>query len=79
MRKNLLPVAALLLGTLFLFLGNGLQGLLLPVRGTAEGYPTTILGLIGTSWAAGFVLGCFFARMSSSALAMCAPSASLLR
>lgn len=61
MRKNLLPVAALLLGTLFLFLGNGLQGLLLPVRGTAEGYPTTILGLIGTSWAAGFVLGCFFA------------------
>ncbi|WP_429813356.1 MFS transporter [Ensifer sp. B1-9] len=61
MSKNLLPVAALLLGTLFLFLGNGLQGLLLPVRGTAEGYPTTILGLIGTSWAAGFVLGCFFA------------------
>ncbi|MBD9627378.1 MFS transporter [Ensifer sp. ENS06] len=61
MRKNLLPVAALLLGTLFLFLGNGLQGLLLPVRGTAEGYPTTVLGLIGTSWAAGFVLGCFFA------------------
>ncbi|OOG72633.1 MFS transporter [Sinorhizobium sp. A49] len=61
MRKNLLPVASLLLGTLFLFLGNGLQGLLLPVRGTAEGYPTTILGLIGTSWAAGFVLGCFFA------------------
>ncbi|KSV94524.1 MFS transporter [Sinorhizobium sp. GL28] len=61
MRNNLLPVAALLLGTLFLFLGNGLQGLLLPVRGTAEGYPTTILGLIGTSWAAGFVLGCFFA------------------
>lgn len=62
MRKNLLlPVAALLLGTLFLFLGNGLQGLLLPVRGTAEGYPTNILGFLGTSWASGFVLGCFFA------------------
>ncbi|UTG97307.1 MFS transporter [Sinorhizobium meliloti] len=61
MRNNLLPVAALLLGTLFLFLGNGLQGLLLPVRGTAEGYPTTILGLFGTLWATGFVLGCFFA------------------
>ncbi|MCA1406065.1 MFS transporter [Ensifer sp. IC3342] len=59
MRKNLLPVTALLLGTLFLFLGNGLQSLLLPVRGTAEGYPTTILGLLGTSWASGFVLGCF--------------------
>ena len=41
MRKNLLPVAALLLGTLFLFLANGLHSLLLPVRGTTEGYSTT--------------------------------------
>ncbi len=75
MRNNLLPVAALLLGTLFLFLGNGLQGLLLPVRGTAEGYPTTILGLFGTLWATGFVLGCFFAPNVVSASGMCAPSA----
>ena len=61
MRKNLLSVFALLLGTLFLFLGNGLHGLLLPVRGAAEGYSTTLLGLLGTSWATGFVLGCLFA------------------
>jgi MFS family permease len=61
MRKNLLPVAALLLGTLFLFLGNGLHSLLLPVRGTTEGYSTTLLGLLGTSWASGFVLGCLLA------------------
>ncbi len=61
MRRNLLPVLALLLGTLFLFLGNGLHGLLLPVRGSAEGYSNEILGLLGTSWATGFVLGCFFA------------------
>ncbi|OJF94539.1 MFS transporter [Pararhizobium antarcticum] len=59
--KNLLPVAALLLGTLFLFLGNGLHSLLLPVRGTTEGYSTTLLGLLGTSWASGFVLGCVLA------------------
>ncbi len=52
---------ALLLGTLFLFLGNGLHGLLLPVRGAAEGYSNEILGLLGTTWAAGFVLGCFVA------------------
>lgn len=52
---------ALLTGTFFLFLGNGLHGLLLPVRGTAEGYSTTALGLLGTSWASGFVLGCFLA------------------
>ncbi|MBW9065240.1 MFS transporter [Rhizobium herbae] len=61
MRKNLLPVASLLLGTLFLFLGNGLHSLLLPVRGTTEGYSTTLLGLLGTSWASGFVLGCLLA------------------
>ncbi len=61
MTRNILPVLALLVGTLFLFLGNGLQGLLLPMRGTNEGYTTTVLGLLGTSWAAGFVLGCLLA------------------
>ncbi|SMC41649.1 Predicted arabinose efflux permease, MFS family [Rhizobium sp. RU36D] len=61
MRRNLLPVLALLSGTLFLFLGNGLHGLLLPVRGSAEGYSNEVLGLLGTTWATGFVMGCFFA------------------
>lgn len=61
MSRNLLPVFALLSSTLFLFLGNGLQGLLLPVRGSAEGYSNEVLGFLGTSWAAGFVIGCFVA------------------
>ncbi len=61
MRPNLLPVLALLTSTLFLFFGNGLQGLLLPVRGSQEGYSNEILGLIGTTWASGFVIGCFVA------------------
>jgi MFS family permease len=61
MRRNLLPVLALLSGTLFLFLGNGLQGLLLPLRGALEGYSNETLGLLGTTWAAGFVIGCFVA------------------
>lgn len=61
MRRNLLPVFSLLVGTLFLFFGNGLHSLLLPLRGTAEGYSTTTLGFLGTSWSAGFVAGCFFA------------------
>lgn len=61
MRRNLLPVFSLLVGTLFLFFGNGLHSLLLPLRGTAEGYSTTTLGLLGTSWSGGFVAGCFFA------------------
>ena len=63
MTRNLLPVLALLAGTLFLFLGNGLHGLLLPMRGANEGYSTTVLGLLGTSWATGFVLGCLFAPL----------------
>jgi MFS family permease len=32
-----------------------------PVRGNLEGYATTTLGLLGTSWAAGFVIGCLVA------------------
>ncbi|MCB1447087.1 MAG: MFS transporter [Rhizobiaceae bacterium] len=62
MRQNLLSVLALLTGTLFLYLGNGLHSLLMPMRGTVEGYSETVLGFFGTSWAAGFVLGCIFAR-----------------
>ncbi|MCA0255249.1 MAG: MFS transporter [Proteobacteria bacterium] len=61
MRSNILPVFALLLGTLFLFWGNGLHSLLLPVRGAQEGYSNEMLGLLGTSWATGFVAGCFLA------------------
>lgn len=61
MRRNLLPVLALLLGTAFLLAGNGLHGLLLPLRGTLEGFSPASLGLLGTSWAAGFVVGCLYA------------------
>ncbi len=61
MPRNLVPVFALLFGTLFLYFGNGLQSLLLPVRGSAEHYSNSLLGLLGTTWAVGFVLGCLFA------------------
>jgi MFS family permease len=56
-----LSVFALLRGTAFLLVANGLLGILLPVRGAAEGFPTVMLGLLGTSWAAGFVLACLLA------------------
>lgn len=62
MHRNLLPVLSLLLGTAFLLAGNGLHGLLLPMRGTAEGFSSTSLGLLGTAWASGFVLGCIYAQ-----------------
>lgn len=61
MARNILPIFALLLGTAFLLAANGLHGLLLPMRGTLEGFSSASLGFLGTSWAAGFVLGCLLA------------------
>ena len=58
MTRSLLPVAALLLGAAFLFLAGGVSGLLLPLRGAHEGMGALSLGLLGTGWAVGYVLGC---------------------
>ena len=58
MASTLLPIAALLLGSVFLYLAGGLHGLLLPIRGNIEGFTTTELGLIGTGWSIGFMAGC---------------------
>lgn len=58
MARQIVPVLALLLSTAFLLAGNGLHSLLLPVRGTIERFTTNEIGLVGTGWATGFVLGC---------------------
>ncbi|MGB3245337.1 MAG: MFS transporter [Sulfitobacter sp.] len=58
MFKQILPVGALLLGSFFLLFGGGINGLILPVRGTAEGFSSLSLGLLGTGWALGYVSGC---------------------
>ena len=58
MARQILPILALLVSTAFLLAGNGLQGILLPLRGAAERFSTLELGLMGAGWAAGFVLGC---------------------
>ena len=55
------PIFSLLRGTAFLLAASGLHSLLLPLRGQAEGFSTTSLGLLGTAWAGGFVAGCFYA------------------
>ena len=56
-------IISLLCGTAFLLAGSGLHGLLLPLRGQAEGFSTSSLGLLGTAWAAGFVAGCYIVPM----------------
>ena len=58
MPTNLRPIASLLLGVALLLAGNGLQFTLLPLRGTADGFSTLALGLIGSAYYLGFVGGC---------------------
>ena len=54
----LLSVAALLFSVAFLITGNGLQMMLLPIRGGEEGFSAVQLGLMGSGYYLGFVLGC---------------------
>lgn len=48
---------ALLLGIGLLMLGNGLQGTLLGVRATLEGYSSGVIGLVMSGFFMGFLLG----------------------
>lgn len=58
MVKSLLPLTALLLGSAFLLFAGGVNSLILPIRGEAEGFSAAALGLLGTGWAVGYVIGC---------------------
>ncbi|MDA0368691.1 MAG: MFS transporter [Proteobacteria bacterium] len=55
---NILPVSALLLGVTGLVLGTGVLGVLLPLRGVAEGFSTLGIAVMGGSYFAGFIAGC---------------------
>ena len=48
---------ALFLGIAFIMLGNGLQGSLLGVRASLEGFPTAVTGLVMSAYFAGFLAG----------------------
>jgi MFS family permease len=60
MARSLRPITSLLLGVLFLLAGSGLQFVLLPLRGSAEGFGDVAIGLIGSAYYVGFVSGCLF-------------------
>ncbi|MEZ5583034.1 MAG: MFS transporter [Candidatus Competibacteraceae bacterium] len=53
------PFIALLLGAAILLTGNGLQGVLIPVRAGLEGFSTGVIGLIATTYSVGFVFSCY--------------------
>ena len=58
MFRQIGPMFALFGGMVFLMMGGGLQGILIPVRGQMEGFSSFQLGWIGTGWAIGFTIGC---------------------
>jgi MFS family permease len=48
---------ALFLGIALMMLGNGLQGSLLGIRASLEGFPTTLTGILMSGYYAGFLIG----------------------
>ncbi|MGQ4879736.1 MFS transporter [Billgrantia sp. LNSP4103-1] len=57
MRAMLQPVLSLLFSVTFLLLGNGLINTLLTLRGTDEGFSSTLVGLIMSAYFIGFTCG----------------------
>lgn len=58
MRKLLFPFIALLLSDALLLAGHGLQLTLLPLRAESLGFTPTQIGITGSTYFLGFVLGC---------------------
>ncbi len=54
----IVSLIALLLGSAIVLIGNGLQGLLIPVRADIEGFATSEIGLIASAYSTGFIVGC---------------------
>jgi len=58
-RKTLLNTWALFLGMGLIMLGNGLQGTLLGIRATLEGFDTSVTGLVMSGYFIGLIAGCY--------------------
>ncbi|SKA32496.1 MFS transporter [Consotaella salsifontis] len=61
MSLPILPIAALMSSTFFLLAGAGLQGILLPVRASIEGWSAYEIGFLGTGYAVAFTASCLVA------------------
>ncbi len=61
MRAQFVPILSLLISTFLLMAGAGLAGIVLPVRGSIEGWSNWEIGLLGTGYAIAFTLGCLIA------------------
>ncbi|MEP9373328.1 MFS transporter [Mesorhizobium sp. KR1-2] len=56
--SSIRPLIPLLVAAGILLGGNGLQGTLIALRGAQEGFSPAVIGFMGTSYFAGFLLGC---------------------
>jgi MFS family permease len=54
------PLIPLLVTAGILIGGNGLQGTFIALRGTAEGFSPSTIGLIGAGYSIGFAIGCLY-------------------
>lgn len=61
MLAHTLPIASLMVGVALLLVGNGLLGTLVAVRGTEAGFSDAFLGLLGSGYFAGYLVGSFLA------------------
>lgn len=57
MLRIVITTGALLAGTALLLMGTGLFNTLVPLRGDVEGFSDQVLGLFGSAYFAGFILG----------------------
>lgn len=58
MKATLSPLFALLLSAAFLLMGNGLQGILTPIRASIEGFSSVTIGILGSAYFFGSIMGC---------------------
>jgi MFS family permease len=60
MLRTFLPVLTLLIGATAFNFGLAIQGTLLPIRGTVDGFSTALIGLLGSANFIGFAAGCLY-------------------
>jgi MFS family permease len=58
--SSIRPLIPLLVAAGILLGGNGLQGTLIALRGAQEGFSPATIGIMGTAYFVGFLLGCLF-------------------
>lgn len=59
-KSALIAISNLLTAVVFFQVGSGLQGILVPIRAQLEGFSTPSIGLLGTAFYLGFVVGCLY-------------------